>query len=498
MPVNETNQETHGVPSDLLLGLRAAKGRGMRDRLEHALRAAIQARRLVAGVRLPPTRELAADLGVSRGVVVAAYTNLIADGYLEAQQGAGTRVRAGAQPRSRQLPLERPRYDPDVDFPDAHRLRDGTPSIRMFGGLPDPALFPRAQWMRHYRAALTEVPDRELTYPEPPGATALRDALVAYLGRVRGVMTARDQLLVCSGITQGLTLVCRALRRRGMRRIAVEDPCFGPHRAAIAMTGLEPVPVAVDSGGLDVSQLVSAEVGAVLVVPAHSYPTGAALDGPRRRELIRWACERGRVILEDDYDAEFRYSHAPIGALQGHGPDHIVYLGSASKTFTPALRLGWVAAPASLIKAITREKRVDDLGSSLIDQLAFARFLDCGDFSRFLRRVHPIYRARRDAALEALAHLMPEAHCTGTHAGLHLHVTLPEDVDEQALARVAHEHGVLLEHAAAHWANPEIAPPSIVVGYGAFPETTMRRIIGVLATALAASRSRPDHPRGAR
>jgi GntR family transcriptional regulator / MocR family aminotransferase len=498
MSANETNQDAHGVPSDLLLGLRAAKGRGMRVRLEHALRAAIQARRLVAGVRLPPTRELAADLGVSRGVVVAAYANLIADGYLEAQQGAGTRVRAGAQPRSRQPPLEQPRYDPEVDFPDARRLRDGSPSVRMFGGLPDPALFPRAQWMRHYRAALAELPDRELTYPRPLGATALRDALVAYLGRVRGVVTARDQLLVCSGITQGLTLVCRALRRSGVRRVAVEDPCFGPHRAAIAMTGLEPVPIAVDSGGLDVSQLVTADVGAVLVVPAHSYPTGSALDGPRRRELIRWACERGRLVLEDDYDAEFRYGRAPIGALQGHGPDNVVYLGSASKTFTPALRLGWVAAPASLIDALEREKRVDDLGSSLIDQLAFARFLDSGDFSRYLRRVHPIYRARRDAALEALTQLLPEGRCTGTHAGLHLHVTLPQDVDELALSRAAYEHGVLLERAAAHWANPDNAPPSIVVGYGAFPETTMRRIIGVLATALAASRVRADHPQGAR
>jgi GntR family transcriptional regulator/MocR family aminotransferase len=283
-----------------------------------------------------------------------------------------------------------------------------------------------------------------------------------------------------------------------MRRIAVEDPCFGPHRAAIALTGLEPVPIAVDAGGLDVSQLVAADVGAVLVVPAHSYPTGGALDGSRRRELIRWACERGRVVLEDDYDAEFRYDRAPIGALQGHGPDHVVYLGSASKTFTPALRLGWVSAPASLIGDLEREKRVDDLGSSLIDQLAFARFLDCGDFSRYLRRVHPIYRARRDAALEALTQLLPEARCTGTHAGLHLHVTLPQDVDEQALARAAYEHGVLLERAAAHWANPDNAPPSIVVGYGAFPETTMRRIIGILATALAASRIHADHPEGAR
>jgi GntR family transcriptional regulator/MocR family aminotransferase len=475
--VQQTNPRWQGFPSDVLVDLRPQHGRGLRERLEHGLRAAIQSRRLVAGTTLPPTRVLAAELGISRSVVVAAYANLSADGYLEARQGAGTRVRHdGAQAAP---PVEPPR--PPWPRP--------APALRMLGGLPDPALFPRTQWLRHYRAALAALPDPGLTYPDTRGAPQLRAALTAYLGRVRGVTTEPRRILVCAGVTQGLTLTCRALHRDGARRIAIEDPCFAPHREAIAMTGLEPVPVAVDEHGLDTGALEGHDVAAVLVAPAHSFPTGATLDTSRRRDLVAWARRHGTLIIEDDYDAEFRYDRVPIGALQGLAPDHVIHLGSASKTVSPALRLGWVAAPPHLAGALEREKRLDDMGSGLLEQLAFARFVDRGDFARYLRRVRPVYRARRDATIGALAERLPEVRHHGAAAGLHLHIALPAGADERAVARIAEGRGVLIEEAARHWADPAHAPPSLVLGYGPLSEPAIRRGVGVLAEAVRTARS---------
>jgi len=478
-------------PSDLLVDLGDGGGRGVRLRLEEALRSGIQAGRLMPGVPVPPTRVLAAELGISRSVVVEAYANLRTDGYLEARIGAGTRVRPEAgSGRSTTDGRVRTRARAGRWFRPPRRPHpaDHAPAIRLLAGLPDPALFPRSRWLRHYRAALAGVPDPELTYPRMLGAPALRRAMTAYLGRVRGVSTAPERMLVCSGFTQGLTLVCRALRRRGARRLAVEDPCFGLHRDAVAMAGLEPVPVAVDVHGLDPSVLPETQVAGALVAPAHSYPTGGTLDADRRQALIAWARRTGAVVIEDDYDAEFRYDHHPVGAIQGLAPDHVAYIGCASKTVTPALRLGWLAAPPGLVDEVEQEKLCDDMGSPLIDQLAFARFVESGDFARHLRRVRPIYRRRRDAAIGALATHLPEVRPRGEAAGLHLHVMLPGDVDELELAAAAYTRGVLVEDGAWHWARPQDAPPSIVLGYGATPEPAIRRGIAILGEAVDSAR----------
>jgi len=485
MPKQTNSPQAVGFPSDVLVDLRPEEGRGLRERLEHALRAAIQERRLVAGTQLPASRVLAAELGISRSVVVEAFAALTADGYLEARQGAGTRVRLDAQqPRGRARAdgrfdrasfFERPRQASPL----------GAPLIRMIGGLPDPALFNRSRWLRHYRAALTEIPDPELTYPSTLGAEPLRDALAAYLGRVRGVCAAPDRMLISTGYTQGVTLIARALHRAGVRRVAIEDPCFGLHRRAIALTGVEPVPVPVDDGGLDPAALAGLDVGAVMVAPAHSYPTGGTLDAQRRSDLIEWAVSTESLIVEDDYDAEFRYDRQPIGALQGLAPDRVIYIGGASKTVTPALRLGWAAVPAHFVKALEREKRYDDMGSPLLEQLAFARFIESGDFARHLRHVRPIYRRRRDATTAALEEFIPAARWQGAAAGLHLWVELPPGVDERELAIASYDRGLLVEDAAWHWARPMDAPPSIVVGYGSLTEATIRLGISHLAQAMA-------------
>jgi GntR family transcriptional regulator / MocR family aminotransferase len=484
----QTNSDS-GFPGDLLVDVRNGQGTGIRERLEAALRSGIQRRQLVPGAALPPSRVLAAELAIARSVVVEAYRNLATDGYLEARPGAGTWVRR--DPRLSHEPLGNgaptrslvasPRFQP----PRRPSPALGAPTIRFFGGLPDPSLFPRSKWLRHYRSALAEVPDPDLTYPDMLGTPSLRKALTAYLGRVRGVATTADQILVCSGFTQGLTLLCRALRRRGAMRVAVEDPCFAHHRTAIERTGLTTVPVPVDALGLDPDRMPS-DVAVVLVAPAHSYPSGGTLDAGRRHALITWAGRTGAIIIEDDYDAEFRYDRQPIGALQGLAPERVVHIGCASKTFTPALRLGWMAAPEALVDDLEQEKLYDDMGSNLLDQLAFARFLDSGDFSRHLRRVRPVYRARRDATRKALALHLPDVRPQGEAAGLHLHVLLPEGVNELEFAAEAYDRGVLVEDGAWHWAQPENAPPSIVLGYGSLSEAVIRRGIAILADARRA------------
>jgi GntR family transcriptional regulator/MocR family aminotransferase len=464
--VEQTISEEVGFPTDLLVALDRSDRRGLATQLQQQLRSAIQQRRVASGTLLPPSRLLARDLGVARSVVVTAYENLAADGYLSGRQGSGTRVMPIAPPLS-----------------DSHlRSSDPAVDVRLVGGLPDPALFPRAEWLRHYRSALNDVPNRDLGYPGPLGAQQLREALTNYVGRVRGVSTTPGELMITSGLTQAVVLVARALRSRGVDAIAVEDPCFGFHREAITNAGLRAVPVPVDDDGLDVSKLLAHNVGAVLVAPAHSYPRGTVLSAPRRAALVQWAHDNDALIIEDDYDAEFRYDRAPIGALQGLAPDRVAYAGCASKTLTPALRLGWLAVPNWLVGEAVRQKLLDDMGNTMLEQLALARFIETGGLARHLRRVRPIYRQRRDTALASIAASLPEAAPTGVAAGLHVYLQLPDWCDESGLVDAARERGLLVEGARWHWSIPSAAPPALVIGYGAISERAIRKGLAILGS----------------
>jgi len=460
----QTNSDS-GFPTDILVAIDTSDRRGLREQLQQQLRSAIQQGTLPAGTELPPTRTLARDLGVARSVVVDAYEQLAADGYLAGRQGSGTRV----LPTARREPDRR-----TAGSGNAH-------AVRFLGGLPDPALFPRAEWLRHYRAALAALSNHDLAYPGPLGALPLREALTNYLGRVRGVVVSPDRMLVSTGLTQAIVVVCRALRRRGVEAIAMEDPCFGLHRDAIINIGLRVVPVPIDEDGIDVARLADLSVGAVLVAPAHSYPTGAVLSAARRAALVEWAQTSDGLVIEDDYDAEFRYDRAPIGALQGLAPERVAYAGCASKTLTPALRLGWIALPRWLIDDVMREKLLDDMGTSMLEQVALARFIDAGALGRHLRRVRPIYRRRRDAVLESLATALPDAQPKGIAAGLHVYVELPAWCDESALIESAGAKGLLIGGARWAWSNPS-PPPALVLGYGAINETAIRSGLAVLGS----------------
>jgi GntR family transcriptional regulator/MocR family aminotransferase len=460
----QTNSDETGFPSDLLVALDRSGRRGLSAQLQLQLRSAIQQGRLPAGAVLPATRTLARELGVARSVVVAAYEHLAADGYLSGRQGSGTQVMPIAQTSA------------GTSSTSAQPAAD----TRLLSGLPDPALFPRTEWLRHYRAALNSVPNQQLGYPGPLGTLQLREALTNYIARVRGVATTPDRMIITSGITQAVVLLARALRARGVDAIAFEDPCFGLHRQAVINVGLNVVPISVDSDGLDVAKLLAHNVGAVVVAPAHSYPTGTVLSAERRAALVKWAHDSGGLIIEDDYDAEFRYDRAPIGALQGLAPLRVAYAGCASKTLTPALRLGWLAVPDWLVDEAVRQKLLDDMGNTMLEQLALARFIETGGLARHLRRVRPIYRRRRDTALASIATSMPDAIPTGVAAGLHMYLRLPPSCDEVDLVEAARTRGVLVEGARWHWSAHSAAPPALVIGYGAIAEPAIRSGLAIL------------------
>jgi GntR family transcriptional regulator / MocR family aminotransferase len=459
----QTNPSALGFSEELLLHLDRSQ-RGLSQQLTEQLRALIRTGRLPTGTQLPPSRVLAHDLAVARSVIVDAYQQLAAEGYLSARQGSGTQVLAVTQPAaSEQL------------------VAAESPSVvSLLGGLPDPALFPRAEWLRHYRSVLRDIPNAQLGYPGPFGTLELRRALSDYLSRVRGVAAQPQHTVVCGGITQAVVLVCRALRARGLTSIAMEDPGFGLHRQAIANTGLKVVGLPVDDEGLQVHKLAELDVGAVLAAPAHSYPTGAVLSAARRAALLTWAHENDRLIIEDDYDAEFRYDRAPLGALQGLAPERVAYTGCASKTLSPALRLGWMILPRWLVSDVAQQKLLDDVGTTVPEQLTLARFIETGGFTRHLRRVRPVYRRRRDATLEAVATSLPAAQAKGIAAGLHLYVQLPDGDDEARLIDAAREQGLLIEGASWHWSAHETPPPALVLGYGATTEARIHHSLTML------------------
>jgi GntR family transcriptional regulator/MocR family aminotransferase len=440
------------------------------------VRSGIRSGRLAPGTRLPGTRELARELGVSRGVAVEAYAQLTAEGYLTTARGAGSVVAAGATPAPSPLADAPARLVPAVG---PH------PAYHFHPGIPDLAAFPRAAWQRSLRAALRSAPDAALGYGPVTGAEPLRESLAHYLGRARGVVAEPQRVVVTSGLTQGLALICRLLRARGARRVAMEDPGFLEHRMVVRHHGLEAVPVRVDDQGLQTAELERLDADAVVVTPAHQAPLGVVLAPERRTALLAWAQRRDALVFEDDYDAEYRYDRGPIGALQGLAPDRVVYAGSASKVLAPGVRLGWLVAPAGLVDELAREKRLDDVGSPVLDQLALADFLARGELDRHLRRMRPHYRQRRDALAAALAERLPQVRLGGIAAGLHAVALLPWETDEAALVAAARQRGVILHPLGDARFHTRSGPPGLWLGYGNLAPPALARGVGALAEAYA-------------
>ena len=457
---------------DVLLDL-GATGTGTRnERLKRALRAAIRSGRLATGATLPPSRALAADLGCSRWVVTEAYAQLVAEGYLEARTGSGTRVSWAGSARSG----------------DVRRPRPSGPHARvdLAPGLPDLRAFPRVRWAEALRAATTSASVQDLGYAEPSGHPELRTVLVDYLQRSRAATASGARLMVTTSTSSAVRRLCRALVSDGHRSVAVEDPGWTRLKTVVRDSGLEPVPVPVDDEGLRSNDL-DAHPGtrAVLITPAHQFPRGVVLSAERRAALLRWADRVDGLILEDDYDAEFRYDRPPVSTMQGMNPRRVVLLGSLSKTLSPAIGIGWMLVPARWSDILDRVDSMPSLPPSL-DQLGLTRLLTSGAYDRHLRRVRRMFRARRDLLVAHLSRRLPDCEVSGVAAGLHLVVHLPTGVQASAMVRDAEKRGVHVVDLDSYRAG-STGPPALVLGYGNITDGQIPDAVSVLADVFARS-----------
>ena len=462
------------IASDVLLDLSGAGP--MHARLARALRAAIRNGRLTAGSTLPPSRALADELGCSRWVVTQAYAQLAAEGYLAAAVGSGTRV----------CDLEQADPPRLAGSPAASRV--GTPGTLMdlAPGLPDLRAFPMRRWMTAVRAGAASMATGDLGHPDMVGHPRLRQVLAEYLARVRGAQAQPSDLVITSGATDAIGLLCRTLRSQGHEAVAVEDPSWHRLRDVLTASGLAAVPIPVDDQGLQAELLYARRgVKAVIASPAHQFPSGVVLSPGRRAALLDWARGTDGLIIEDDYDAEFRYDRRPVGALQGAGKSSVALIGSATKTLSPALGIGWMTIPRSWAPLV-RAALPRPSGPPVLDQLAFAAFVQTGSYDRQLRAARTRYRARRDRIVRALAEHLPDGRVRGVAAGLHVLLQLPAGADAAAVVRRAATAGVRVANLDTYRFLDRPEAPGLVLGYGNLADHQVDDAVSRLAAAVRA------------
>jgi len=495
---------------DLLLEVDRGAPRALRDQIYDGLRAAIVGGRLAGGARVPPSRGLAVQLGVSRFTVEDAYARLAAEGLLEGRHGSGTFVAVEAVGRAGALDLDRGRGEAAAAQAPARRWsgwgeglgaayldRDAGPEpdlpYQFRSGMPALDAFPAALWARlraqETRAARLETRD----YGPNGGYPPLRRAIAAYLARSRGVTPDPARVVVTSGTRQALDLLARLWLDAG-DTVAMEEPGYAAGRRVFQAAAARVVPVPVDGEGLLVERLPELAPGAKLVycTPSHQYPTGAVLSLPRRRALLGWARGEGALVVEDDYDAEFRYGARPVPALAGlddaaGGAGAVAYLGTFSKVLYPALRLGYAVLPADMVERFLAAKALADHHSPTAEQAALAAFIEDGHFERHLARMRRLYAQRRAALTEALAAELPGVARyapAGEAAGLHLLVGFDVPFSEGELLARAAAAGVRLDPAGPCFAAAPPPRPSVLMGYATLPEERIRAGVRALARAL--------------
>jgi GntR family transcriptional regulator/MocR family aminotransferase len=459
---------------------------GLSDWLARQLRLAIADGRLQVGSRLPATRVLAGELGVSRGVVTEAYQRLTEDGHVAGHGRAGTIVvaaPAGAGQPSRPGSLAAADAlfagAPGADIFDA--MRAVPARIDLSPGVPDLAAFPRTAWLRAERSVLNDLSPADFGYGDPRGAPALRQAVASWLARGRGIRVDPGDVIIVAGVAQALGLLAQLLRNDGITAVAVEDPGSLGTRQHLQNWQLDTPPVRVDGGGVRVDELRASGVPAVLLTPAHQFPTGVVLDGERRRELMRWAGDGG-LIIEDDYDAEHRYDRPPVPALHSMLAEHVCYAASVSKLLAPALRVGWVIAPPKYRDDLVAAKRNADLGNAVLPQLVLARLMDSGELERQLRFLRGRHRRRRDAMIAAIGTHLPGAVVHGAAAGLHLMITFDGGFADADLAAAALARGVKVQPLS--WHSQRQDRPGLVLGYAANAPAGITEGVAVLGDAL--------------
>jgi GntR family transcriptional regulator/MocR family aminotransferase len=491
MPLERVNLRVEHPPAegfgaDLHLDhLDLSGGHGLRSSLMDALREAVRTGRLAPGARLPSARTLAADLSIARNTVADAYTELVAEGWLTARQGSGTRVARRAVPRGT------PERGPERVL---HRrptpIREPGARYSLLPGNPDLASFPRAQWLAAARRALTAAPHEAFGYGDPRGRIELRTALADYLARARGVHAEPDRMMICAGFVHGLRLIGAVLRARRVRTVAVEAYGVPQYLDLLTEAGLRTPALPLDEDGTRTEELTLQGAGAVLLTPAHQYPIGGALRADRRAAAVDWARATGGLVLEDDYDGEFRYDRQPVGALQGLDPDRVVYFGTASKTLAPGLRIGWIVLPRSVVPDAMEAKGHVDWAPGALDQLTLAEFLTSGDYDRHVRAMRLRYRRRRDQLVAAVAEHSPGIHVSGIAAGLHAVLELPPGTEWSVVSSAAAQ-GLAVEGLGsfAHPSAADVGPrgdrgDALVVGYATPPDSAWSGALDALCRVL--------------
>jgi GntR family transcriptional regulator / MocR family aminotransferase len=462
------------------------------------LRAAVSGRRLRAGDRLPSSRALAASLGVSRTVVTNAYLQLFAEGWLEGRHGSGTYVAQGAAGGSHSPPRPRPPepsaqvagatpHYPAAATPPASGaaslgplpglVRDGQAVAEMRPGVPWVAGIDEAAWRRAWRQAGAAVPSR---WPDPRGLLPLRTALCGYLRRSRGLDCMPEHILITRGVANGLTLLAHD-RLRGGAPAGIEEPGYPVGRAILTAQGGRVVPCRVDAHGLVVDELPD-DLRLVYATPAHQYPLGGRLPVPRRQALIAWARAAGALVVEDDYDSEFRYDVSPLPALYGLDPEVVAYLGTTSKLLTPAFGVGWLVAHPDLVTALAASReRLGDRTDEAAQRAIYA-MISSGDLDRHVRRMRREYARRRDAIVSILGDPAVPARLLGDTAGLHVVLELRRG-REDLVAAAALERGVAM-HTLRRYFGGTPTVQGLVLGYGSLPLARVAAAATVLRDIL--------------
>lgn len=440
----------------------------LHDQLVAQTRQAILSRHLPAGVRLPATRALAADLGISRNVIVAAFDELISEGYLEGRVGSGTYVTTHLPPaRGRTLaaPAGTPRWLAR-DHPSAESVPPPTRDAIDFRlGTPTLALLPLSVWRSAWRDVLSALPPTH--YGPIAGDPDLRAAIAGYLGRARGIACGPEDVIVTAGASQALDLITRVALAPG-DPVGMEEPGYPEARDLFRARQAQVVPVPVDDDGLRVDCLPTGSVAPLLVyvTPSHQYPLGARMPIARRMALLAWAATNDSLIIEDDYDSEFRFDAPPLPALAGlDEAGHVAYIGTFSKVLTPSLRAGYLVAPQPLRERILRVAQSTALLTPWPVQRTLADFLVSGNLERHIRRMRRHYAAKRAALHDALAPVAPLARLQGLEAGLHACLELRPDLNPETIAARAAARGVIVYPLAAYYIG---APDrsGILLGYG--------------------------------
>ncbi|MGO4129740.1 PLP-dependent aminotransferase family protein [Inquilinus sp. YAF38] len=449
------------------------------------IRGAILEGTLRPGQRIPSTRCLAVELGVSRLPVLAAYEQLLHECYLEGRAGSGTYV-------SQALPDELLESRP---APDAARSEPRVPPERDYGGLAPfrtslPALdrFPHAAWARLVARHAQRLPLAHMAYGDPAGLPALRAAIADHIRAARGVRCDAGQILVVSGSQAALRIAAAMLLAPG-DGVAIEEPGYPGARAALVAGGARLLPVPVDEAGIDMEALRRAgRVRAAYVTPSHQYPLGVSMTAARRLALLDWARREDAWLLEDDYDSEYRYVSRPLGALQGmdaHG--RVIYIGTFSKVLFPALRVGYLVVPQALAEDAVRARLAFDLFPPTLYQSALAEFLAEGHFARHLRRMRGVYHARRAALLDGLArHCGDRLVLHNADAGLHVAVLLPDGRDDTDFVRHMGERGLTATALSTCYAGPA-GRCGLLLGFGGSDERRLQEATRVLGEILRAS-----------